>query len=50
VLGEGATVPADELRTHCARSLASFKVPKQFEPVASVPRGVTGKLLRRELA
>ena len=50
VLAEGAMVPADELRTHCAGRLAPFKVPKRFEPVASVPRGVTGKLLRRELA
>jgi o-succinylbenzoate---CoA ligase len=50
VLAEGATVAADELRAHCARRLAAFKVPKRFEPVAGVPRGVTGKLLRRELS
>jgi O-succinylbenzoic acid--CoA ligase len=50
VIADGATAPADELRAHCARRLASFKVPKRFEPVASVPRGMTGKLLRRELA
>jgi O-succinylbenzoic acid--CoA ligase len=46
----GAAVGADELRAHCAGRLAPFKVPKRFELVASVPRGVTGKLLRRELA
>jgi o-succinylbenzoate---CoA ligase len=40
---------ADELRAHCAVALAGFKVPKAFEIVASVPRGPTGKLLRREL-
>jgi O-succinylbenzoic acid--CoA ligase len=40
---------ADELRAHCAVSLAAFKVPKQFELVDSVPRGPTGKLLRRSL-
>ena len=39
----------EELRAHCAARLAPFKVPKRVEPVASVPRGVTGKLLRREL-
>jgi acyl-CoA synthetase (AMP-forming)/AMP-acid ligase II len=42
-------VEAAQLRAHCAARLAPFKVPKSFELVASVPRGATGKLLRREL-
>ena len=46
---DGAGAQAEELRRHCAVSLAPFKVPKQVEFVAEVPRGVTGKLLRREL-
>jgi O-succinylbenzoic acid--CoA ligase len=49
VLADGAEIEADALRTHCAARLAAFKVPKRFEPVDGVPRGVTGKLLRREL-
>jgi acyl-CoA synthetase (AMP-forming)/AMP-acid ligase II len=49
VLAEGADVGGDALRAHCAARLAAFKVPKRFEPVAGVPRGTTGKLLRREL-
>ncbi len=49
VLADGAGVKAETLRAHCAARLASFKVPKRFEPVSGVPRGVTGKLLRREL-
>ncbi len=49
VLRDGAVPDADELRAHCAVRLAPFKVPKRFEIVAQVPRGVTGKLLRREL-
>jgi O-succinylbenzoic acid--CoA ligase len=49
VLRAGAAAGADDLRAHCAGRLAPFKVPKQFEIVAKVPRGVTGKLLRREL-
>jgi O-succinylbenzoic acid--CoA ligase len=49
VLADGAGVEAEALRAHCAARLAPFKVPKRFEPVSSVPRGATGKLLRREL-
>jgi O-succinylbenzoic acid--CoA ligase len=49
VLADGAEVAAETLREHCAQRLAPFKVPKRFEPVSGVPRGVTGKLLRREL-
>jgi o-succinylbenzoate---CoA ligase len=49
VLADGAEIDPEALRTHCAARLAPFKVPKRFEPVSGVPRGVTGKLLRREL-
>ncbi|MDQ2895288.1 MAG: o-succinylbenzoate--CoA ligase, partial [Actinomycetota bacterium] len=50
VLADGAPDPGEaELRAHCAARLAGFKVPKQFEAVSAVPRGATGKLLRREL-
>jgi O-succinylbenzoic acid--CoA ligase len=43
-----APTPA-ELREHCAARLAPFKVPKLIELAAELPRGPTGKLLRREL-
>jgi O-succinylbenzoic acid--CoA ligase len=49
VMAGGAAVEPETLRAHCAARLAPFKVPKRFEPVSGVPRGVTGKLLRREL-
>ncbi len=40
----------DELRAHCARSLAPYKVPKRFVlAVQPLPRTRSGKLLRREL-
>jgi O-succinylbenzoic acid--CoA ligase len=47
--GASTAVTAADLRAHCAARLAPFKVPKRFEPVTGVPRGTTGKLLRREL-
>jgi O-succinylbenzoic acid--CoA ligase len=51
VLRPGVAAPTQaELRAHCAARLAAFKVPKAIEVVAVLPRGATGKLLRRELA
>jgi O-succinylbenzoic acid--CoA ligase len=38
------------LRDFAAQRLARFKVPKAIEPVASLPRNASGKLLRRELS
>jgi O-succinylbenzoic acid--CoA ligase len=49
VLHDGVAAAPDDLREHCAARLAPFKVPKRFEFVHSLPRSVTGKLLRREL-
>jgi O-succinylbenzoic acid--CoA ligase len=49
VPADGAALDAEDLRAHCAARLAPFKVPKRVEAVAEIPRGVTGKLLRREL-
>ncbi len=48
VVAAQAVEPA-ALRAHCAGRLAAFKVPKTFELVNAIPRGPTGKLLRREL-
>jgi O-succinylbenzoic acid--CoA ligase len=53
VLRPGARLTAgsasEVLRHHCASLLAPFKVPKTVELVDALPRGATGKLLRREL-
>jgi len=46
----GAVLEVEELRAHCARALAPYKVPKQFVLAAEpLPRTRSGKLLRREL-
>jgi o-succinylbenzoate---CoA ligase len=49
VVGEGAGVTEEELRTHCQASLASHKVPKRVDFVESLPRTPSGKLLRGQL-
>ena len=46
----GVQLDVVELREHCARTLAPFKVPKDFTLTAEpLPRTRSGKLLRREL-
>jgi len=49
VLHDGSAATPDELRRHCAESLAGFKVPKRVELAAALPRTPSGKLLRRAL-
>ncbi len=49
VVRNGAEVSADDIRSHCAATLAGFKVPKRVEFVAELPRTASGKLLRRQL-
>jgi o-succinylbenzoate---CoA ligase len=49
VLVAGAEVTPDELRRHCAETLAGFKVPKRVELASALPRTPSGKLMRRAL-
>jgi long-chain acyl-CoA synthetase len=39
----------EELRDYCRSRLADFKVPRRFVIAADLPRGATGKLLKRAL-
>ncbi len=49
VLAPGTHVTPDELRRHCAATLAGYKVPKRVELAAALPRTPSGKLMRRAL-
>jgi long-chain acyl-CoA synthetase len=50
VLKEGARVTEEELLSFCRERLADYKSPKSVRFVADIPKGPTGKLLKRELA
>jgi long-chain acyl-CoA synthetase len=50
VLKEGAEATEEELIAFCREHLADYKCPKSVHFVADIPKGPTGKLLKRELA
>jgi acyl-CoA synthetase (AMP-forming)/AMP-acid ligase II len=49
VVVAGGPVSADELVAFCRERLAAFEVPKRIDFVDSLPRGATGKVLKRRL-
>ncbi|MHB8690364.1 MAG: SDR family NAD(P)-dependent oxidoreductase [Solirubrobacteraceae bacterium] len=49
VLKPDASAKAEELQAHVRAQLARFKVPREIELVAELPRTSTGKLQRRKL-
>lgn len=49
VLKTGETASAEELTEFCGKHLADYKCPTIFRFVADIPKGATGKLLKREL-
>jgi fatty-acyl-CoA synthase len=49
VLGKGATATPDDLKAHVRENLANYKVPRTITVLDKLPRGSTGKILRREL-
>lgn len=48
-LREGAHVSADELIAFTRERLAAYKIPRQVEFLADLPKTVTGKITRRSL-
>ena len=50
VLKPGAALSADDLRAHCRRSLANYKIPRRIEFSATdLPKNGSGKVLKRSL-
>ena len=43
-----ATTP-EEIITYCKEKLAAYKYPRIVEIIAALPKGPTGKILKREL-
>jgi long-chain acyl-CoA synthetase len=50
VLKNGSEITEEELIAFCREHLADFKCPKTIHFVDDIPKGPTGKLLKRELA
>jgi acyl-CoA synthetase (AMP-forming)/AMP-acid ligase II len=49
VLAPGSTAAVDVLKEHVRENLANYKVPRSITVLERLPRGSTGKILRREL-
>lgn len=49
VCKEGETLTEEEVTAYCKERLAAYKVPKQIEFIAELPKTAVGKVLRREL-
>jgi fatty-acyl-CoA synthase len=50
VLAPDAEVAEAELKGYVKQNLAAYKVPREVEFLAELPRNATGKILKRELA
>jgi len=49
VLKDGAKISEEQLIGYCTERLADYKCPKTIRIVKDIPKGPTGKLLKREL-
>ncbi|MGB7510217.1 MAG: AMP-binding protein [Pelodictyon phaeoclathratiforme] len=49
VLRPGYLLSVEELREHCRKDLAAYKVPKHVEFIIALPKSTVGKVLRRKL-
>lgn len=49
-LKEDAEFDAKDLRAHCRKHLAQYKVPREIRWLDELPRNPTGKIMRKELS
>jgi long-chain acyl-CoA synthetase len=49
VLKEKEAVAPADLAAYCRERLSAYKVPKQVDIVATIPKGATGKILKKDL-
>ena len=49
VLKEGSSASTDDIKAHAKENLAAYKYPRQVWFVDDLPKGPTGKILRREV-
>ncbi len=49
VLRPGATATVDEIRDHVKRQVAAYKYPRHVWLLETLPKGPTGKVLKREI-
>ena len=49
VLRDGESASSTDLRAFCRRNLANFKVPREVHIHTDLPRGPTGKIIKRAL-
>jgi len=49
VLNEGAEASADEIREYCKGEVAAYKYPRHVWFLGELPKGPTGKILKREI-
>ncbi|MCP5056358.1 MAG: long-chain fatty acid--CoA ligase [bacterium] len=48
-LGKDQQVTSEELIAYCKQNLAAYKYPRHVEIIDTLPKGPTGKILKREL-
>jgi len=48
-LKTGHSATEDDIRAYCKERLAAYKYPRVVSIIAELPKGPTGKILKREL-